>query len=163
MGIKGRNRSGFALVEVAVSAATLMVAVTGTIAFHNFATMDTYKSRSRSDACMLASAVMESWQGQGGVAAFNPINDLATSIVNSGDFVIGNSILGPGCPYGFTLIWHSFPYYRIDTNNTRYRVALSYRIINGKKFLNVRVGWPNNQNTPYYQSNSYIDLTSSMH
>lgn len=155
--------SGFALTEVVVSAAVLMVAVTGTIAFHNYATVETYKSKSRADACMLASAIIESWQGQGGINTFNPINHLAGSIVNSGDFSISGSIVGPGVPYGFIIIWNSYPYYRIDTNGTRYRVSLAYRVIGGKKYLNVRVGWPTGQNKSYNAAKSFIDVTSSMH
>lgn len=124
--------------------------------------IDIYKSKARTDAVMFGSVIMESWQGQGGTTSFNPVNNLSSAIINCTDIKINYSVIGPAVPSGFTLAWTKYPYYRITTNDATYRVGLSYRFIDGKKFLNTRVAWQNSREAAFYESHSYIGVTASI-
>jgi len=158
-----RNRAGgFALIEAAIATMVLLIAITGTIAFNQYSMIDIYKSQTRTDACMLGSVIMECWQGQGGSTSFNPVNNLSASILNCSDMDVRTSWIGPGVPSGFTLVWNLYPYYRITTNSVMYRVALSYRYINGKKFLNVRVSWPSSMGGTFVESNKFVGITECL-
>ncbi len=150
------------MVEVAASVIVLLIAITGTIAFNHYSMIDIYKAQARTDAVMFGSVIMESWQGQGGTTSFNLINNLSAAVVNCSDIDIRYSVIGPSVPSGFTTVSNLTAYYRITTNYTTYRVVLSYKVIDGKKFLNTRVAWQNNRQTAFYESHSFVGITESI-
>ncbi|OXU16144.1 hypothetical protein [Sedimentisphaera salicampi] len=157
------NRKGFAIVEATISSAVLLIAVMGTMKFDYYSAIDSYRSQCQLEGCMLGSAVMESWQGQGGTLEFNPAQDLSDSIMDCGDVSVSGAYFGPGIPAGFTISYDIFPYYKITINGTKFRVALSYKFIDGYKYLNVRVGWANNLDGGYWKSRDYVGITECLH
>lgn len=163
MRMSRKRCGGFSLVEVEVSIMVLLIAITGAIGFNHYSMIDVYKSQARSDACMLGAVIMECWQGQGGLTTFNPVNNLPSAIVNCGNLDIRYSVIGPSAPSGFTIVWNNLiPYYRISTNNVIYRVVLSYKMISGKKYLNVCVAWQNSRVVGFNESNSFVGITESL-
>lgn len=156
------NRKGFALVEASLSSAILMIAVMGSIKFDYYAAIDSYKSQCQLEACMIGSMIMESWQGQGGTFQFDPRTDLSGSILDCSDIEVLGSWFGPPMPSGFSISYYIYPYYKISVNGVTFRATLSYKIINGYKYLNVRIGWPSNVNHGYWSASDYIGITECM-
>ncbi len=150
------------MVEVAIAVMVLLIAIAGTLAFNNYASAEIHRCRVQTDATMLGTMLMEAWRGQGGKANFNPVTELSAAILDSDDVDVLYAWLGPGIPSNFTLAFSSHPFYIIKANNTNYRISLSYRTISGRKFLNVRVGYPDSIDKTYWQSNNYVGITRSV-
>lgn len=150
------------MVEVAIAVMVLLVIIAGTLEFNKYSVLDVYRSRTKTDACMLGTMLMEAWRGQGGTTDFDPVNNLSAAILDCEDIAIGYAWVGPSIPPGFYHSWKTFPYYVILANNVVYRISFSFDYIDGRKFLNVRVGWPDSLDKTYWQSNNYVGITESL-
>jgi hypothetical protein len=153
---------GFAMIEVAIAVMVLLIAIGGTVGFNEYSVTDVYRSRATADASMLGTMIMQAWKGQGGIYSFDPVTGLSPAILDCDDVTLGYAWVGPSIPENFTLCWYNYPYFRIKTNDVVYRVALSYRYVDGKKYLNVTVGWPSSLEHTFWESSSRIGVTESV-
>ena len=124
---------GVSLIEVAIALALLLTATLGTLSFRYYASIDTVKAQREIEASRLASLLCESWIGNAGNTAFDPVALLGT------DLTITTTISGEAVPSGFT----ELEKYEITVDGVEYLATLSWEQTTPEiRTLNVILSWP---------------------
>lgn len=116
-----RYRSGFTLVEVMVSIVIVMVLATGAMGYQYNSSRDIKISEVQAGASRIGMLLLESWKGQQGDIAFDPVDVFGSEIT------LHTSTVGPNAPEslsGGTLV--ILGSYEIILNDIYYYTTLSY-------------------------------------
>lgn len=133
-----KHKSGFTLIEVAISILIIMVLVTGAMAYQYRSTCDVKLSEIQATAGRLSMLLLEGWKGAQGVDDFDPVSAFDSEII------ITESASGPDIPVGksgFTMTL--LGYYRIQVEDIYYYVTLSFDEASDlePKLLNITIAW----------------------
>ena len=116
-----RHSRGFTLTEVMISILIIMILVTGAMGYQYNSTRDVKISEIQATAARIAMLQLESWKGQQGDTAFDPVDTF------DAEMTIQTSTIGPDVPdnsIGTPLV--KLGSYEIILNNIYYYVTLSY-------------------------------------
>lgn len=125
------NQGGFSIVEAIVATIIIAIAVLGTMSLRYQSRLDNRRAEVGMAASRLGLMLAETWRGEGGNAAFDPI-------VTFGSDINIETAAGPNEPGGFTPIGT----YHAVLNNIDCYTTLSYKDIYADfRALNVIVAW----------------------
>ena len=133
-----KHKSGFTLVEIAISILIIMVLVTGAMGYQYRSTCDVKFSEIQATAARLSMFLLERWKGAEGAVDFDPVSALSSEIT------IDTSATGPSLPEdgggtSLTLL----DYYEIEIEGVYYYMTLSWSDASSlePKVLNATTAW----------------------
>ncbi|MBL7214937.1 MAG: prepilin-type N-terminal cleavage/methylation domain-containing protein [Phycisphaerae bacterium] len=133
-----KHKSGFTLVEIAISILVIMVLVTGAMGYQYYSARDVTLSEIQATAARLSMLLLEGWKGAEGSADFDPVSAFSSEIT------ITNSLFGPNIPEdksGMSLTLLGC--YEIELERAYYYVTLSWGDASSlePKVLNITTAW----------------------
>lgn len=150
MSRKREKRSGLTLVELMIAAAVLMIALTGSMAYRYYATMDAKKADVQMTAARTGMTLLQGWLGANGldaVPAFDPTATFPATNFTANGVKVETSIYGPAA-LDASAGWTSYGLYKITTaDGVVYTARLSSKPAdtvstpNVPRALNVQIGW----------------------
>ena len=129
---------GFTLIEVMVSIFIVMILATGAMGYQYHSTRDVKLSEAQATASQIAMLQLESWKGQQGDLAFNPVD------VFGDDVAIQTATSGPDVPNNLEGVpLTTLGNYEVMLGGINYYVTLSYEDPSDQEpmLLNATVAW----------------------
>ena len=133
-----KHKSGFTLIEIAISVLIIMVLATGAMGYQYYSARDVRFSEVQTTAARIAMLLLEGWKGDEGASDFDPVS------VFSSEITIDTATTDPSVPEdGDGMTMTLLDYYEIDVEEVYYYVTLSWGPASSQepRVLNATVAW----------------------
>ena len=133
-----KHKSGFTLIEIAISVLIIMVLATGAMGYQYYSVRDVRLSEIQTTAARISMLLLEGWKGDGGVSDFDPVS------VFSSEITIDTSATGPTIPEdGDGMSMTLLDYYEIEVEEVYYYMTLSWSAASSQepRVLNATIAW----------------------
>ncbi len=147
---------GITLVETMTACTILLIGAFGVFMYKYTSALDAARGKSYISASRIAWLLIESWRGNEGSSAYDPVSQLGSTVT------ISANAFGPSVPAGFTKLGQ----YKIVENNVNYFVTMSWQTVPavpGLSCLNVIVAWSGRTSgtaTVYADASETFQLTT---